>query len=106
MKKLILGATGSIGSSLAKKIIAEFKNKLSSKNNQAISAETGGIKKNKLDVLLAEPILIKYINIVKAPNDTAKICQLIDKINVELKLINGFSNRIITINKKILAPTA
>ena len=39
--------------------------------------ETEGIKKNKEDVLLADPVFIKYIKIVKAPNDTAIICHAI-----------------------------
>ena len=47
--------------------------KLSSKNNQAIKADVAGIKKNIETVLLAELFLIKYINIVKAPNDTNNI---------------------------------
>ena len=47
--------------------------KLSSKNNHAIKAEVAGIKKNIETVLLAELFLIKYINIVKAPNDTNNI---------------------------------
>ena len=46
-----------------------------------------GIKKNKLDVLPAEPTLIKYIKIVKAPKETAIICQLIGKINCKFKFI-------------------
>jgi hypothetical protein len=44
--------------------------KFSFKNNHAIKAEVAGIKKNIETVLLAELFLIKYINIVKAPNDT------------------------------------
>jgi hypothetical protein len=47
--------------------------KFSFKNNQAINAEVAGIKKNMETVLLAELFLIKYINIVKAPNDTKNI---------------------------------
>ena len=52
-----------------------------------MKAETGGTKKNKLEVLLAVPIFIKYIKIVKAPKDTTRICQLIEIIKFELKLI-------------------
>ena len=47
--------------------------KFSFKKNQAIRAEVAGIKKNIETVLLAELFLIKYINIVKAPNDTKNI---------------------------------
>ena len=47
--------------------------KFSSKKNQAIRAEVAGIKKNIETVLFAELFLIKYINIVKAPNDTKNI---------------------------------
>src|SRR6056300_1590280 len=47
--------------------------KFSFKNNHAINAEVAGIKKNMETVLLAELFLIKYINIVKAPNDTKNI---------------------------------
>ena len=47
--------------------------KLSPKNNHAIKADVAGIKKNIETVLLAELFLIKYINIVKAPNDTNNI---------------------------------
>ena len=47
--------------------------RFSFKNNQAIKAEVAGIKKNIETVLLAELFLIKYISIVKAPNDTKNI---------------------------------
>ena len=47
--------------------------RVSFKKSQAIAAEVAGIKKNMVTVLLAELCLIKYINIVKAPNDTKKI---------------------------------
>ena len=47
--------------------------KLSFKNNQAIKADVAGIKKNIETVLLAELFLIRYIKIVKAPNDTRNI---------------------------------
>ena len=47
--------------------------KLSFKNNQAMRADVAGIKKKIETVLLAELFLIKYINIVKAPNDTKNI---------------------------------
>tara|TARA_Y100000768_G_C23731114_1_gene564855 strand:+ start:577 stop:693 length:117 start_codon:yes stop_codon:yes gene_type:complete len=38
-----------------------------------MKAEVAGIKKNIETVLLAEFFLIKYINIVNAPNETKKI---------------------------------
>ena len=44
--------------------------KFSFKNIQAIIAVTGGTKKNKVEVLLTDPSLIKNINIVNAPNET------------------------------------
>ena len=47
--------------------------KFSFKKSHAIKAEVVGIKKNIETVLLAELFLIKYINIVKAPNDTNNI---------------------------------
>jgi hypothetical protein len=47
--------------------------KFSFKNNHAINADVAGIRKNMETVLLAELFLIKYINIVKAPNDTKNI---------------------------------
>ena len=47
--------------------------KFSFKNNHAIKAEVAGIKKNIETVLLAELFFIRYINIVKAPNDTKNI---------------------------------
>ena len=43
------------------------------KNNQAIKAEVGGIKKKIDTVLLAEFFLIKNIRIVKAPSETKNI---------------------------------
>ena len=49
--------------------------KLSFKKSQAIKADVAGIKKNIETVLLAELFLIKYINIVKAPNDTKNILE-------------------------------
>ena len=49
--------------------------KPSSRKTHAIKADVAGIKKNIETVLLAEFFLIKYIKIVKAPNDT-KICLL------------------------------
>ena len=54
----------------------EIKSKLfnfSFKNNQAIIAVVGGIKKNIETVLLAELFLIKNIKIVNAPKDTRNI---------------------------------
>ena len=47
--------------------------KFSFKKSQAIKADVAGIKKNIETVLLAEFFLIKYINIVKAPNETKNI---------------------------------
>ena len=47
--------------------------KFSFKKNQAMKAEVAGIRKKTETVLLAEFFLIKYINIVKAPNDTRNI---------------------------------
>ena len=47
--------------------------KLSFKKTQAIKADVAGIRKNIETVLFAELFLIKYINIVKAPNDTRNI---------------------------------
>ena len=44
--------------------------KISPKNNQAIIAVVGGIKKNTETVLLAELFFIKNIRIVKAPKET------------------------------------
>ena len=49
--------------------------KFSLKNIHAIIAVTGGIKKNKLAVLLADPVFIKYISIENAPKDITIICQ-------------------------------
>ena len=49
-----------------------IKYKFSFKNNQAIKADTDGIKKKKEVVLLAEFSLIRNIKIVKAPNETNK----------------------------------
>ena len=46
---------------------------VSFKNIQAIIAEVGGIRKKTETVLLAELFFIKYIRIVKAPNETNKI---------------------------------
>ena len=61
--------------------------RLSFKKIQAIKADVAGIKKNIETVLLAELFLIKYINIVKAPNDTKNIWWLIAIINVCEKFI-------------------
>ena len=47
--------------------------KFSSKKSKAIKADVAGIKKNIETVLLAELFLIRYINIVKAPNETKNI---------------------------------
>ena len=68
-------------------------NKLSPSMKNAITAVVGGIKKNKFEVLLAVPVLIKYINIAYAPNETIIICHPIDKINLLSKFIKGISNK-------------
>ena len=58
--------------------------KFSSKKNQAMIAETVGIKKNIDTVLLAEFFLIKNISIVKAPKETKNIwCPIAIKKVVE-----------------------
>ena len=80
--------------------------KLSFKNSHAINAEVDGIKKNIETVLLAELFLIKYINIVKAPNDTNNIWWLIAIMNVCEKSIYGFAKNIITIRWKVKPPIA
>ena len=72
--------------------------KLSFKKSHAIKADVAGIKKNIETVLLAELFFIKYINIVKAPNDTINIWWLIANINVFEKSIYGSINKTI-INK-------
>ena len=64
-----------------------FLNNSSPNTSQAIMAVVGGTRKNKLEVLEAEPIFNKYIKIVNAPKETIIICQLIDKINELVKLI-------------------
>ena len=64
------------------------------------------IKKNKFDVLLAVPVLIKYIKIAYAPKDTIIICHPIDKMNLLSKFINGTSNTKETIIKKSVAAIA
>ena len=71
---------------MAKPIKSKLVN-TSFRNNQAINAVVGGIKKNIDTVLLAELFLIKNINIVKAPNDTKKIWWLIAIKKVDVKLI-------------------
>ena len=47
--------------------------KFSPKNNHAMIAEVGGIRKKTETVLLAEFLLIKNIKIVNAPNETNNI---------------------------------
>lgn len=42
-------------------------------NTKAITAETGGTKKNKVEVLLTDLFLIKYIKIANAPKEIKKI---------------------------------
>ena len=54
-------------------------------------ADVGGTKKKRVTVLLAEPLLSKYINIENAPKDTRIIWWLIAIIKVDVKSINGFS---------------
>ena len=73
---------------------------------QAIIAVVGGTKKNKLDVFDADPIFIKYINIVNAPKETIIICQLIDRINEDVKFIYEISKKKEAINKKNAAAKA
>ena len=51
------------------------------------NADVGGTRKNKLEVWLAVPILIKYINITNAPKEIAIICQDILKIKYKLKVM-------------------
>ena len=80
--------------------------KLSFKNNQAIKADVAGIKKNIETVLLAELFLIKYIKIVKAPNDTKNIWWLIAIINVCEKSMYGFAKNIMTNRWKVQPPIA
>ena len=70
-----------------KKPIKSKLDKLSFKKSHAIKAEVAGIKKNIETVLLAELFLIKYINIVNAPNETKNIWWLIAIINDCEKLI-------------------
>ncbi len=57
------------------------------KNNQAITAVVGGIKKNIEVVLLAELFLIRNINIVNAPKETRNIWWLIAMKKVGVKLM-------------------
>ena len=73
------------------------------KNNQAITTETGGTRKNSVAVLLAVPVLIKNCKIVNAPKETNIICQLIDKIKLVEKLMNDFSNKSVIIIRNINA---
>ena len=67
--------------------------KFSFKKSQAIKAEVVGIKKNIETVLLAELFLIKYINIVNAPNDTKNIWWHIAIINDCEKVMYGFEKK-------------
>ena len=69
-------------------------------------AVVGGTRKNKLDVLDAVPIFIKYIKIVNAPKDTITICHPIDKIKEVVKFIYDTSNNNDAKNKNIDAATA
>ena len=69
-------------------------------------AVVGGTRKNKFDVFEAEPILIKYIRIVKAPKETIIICQDIDKINEPVKFMYETSKSIETTKRKIAADIA
>ena len=69
-------------------------------------AVVGGIKKNKLDVLDADPILIKYINIVNAPNETIIICQPIESMKEVVKFMYDSSKSKDAKNKKIVAANA
>ena len=65
-----------------------------------------GIKKNIETVLLAELFLIRYIKIVKAPNDTRNIWWLIAIIKVCEKSIYGFAKNITTNRWKEKPPIA
>ncbi len=76
------------------------------KNNQAIKADVAGIKKNIETVLLAELFLIKYINIVKAPNETKNIWWLIAIKNVCVKSIYGLAKISMTIIWNVTPPRA
>ena len=53
----------------------------------AIKAETGGTKKNKVDVWLALLCFSNHISIKKAPSETANICHDIAIINLFEKFI-------------------
>ena len=86
------------------KISIKYKSSPSTK--YAITPVVGGIKKNKFDVLLAVPVLIKYIKIAYAPKDTIIICHPIDKMNLLSKFINETSNVKETIIKKSVAAIA
>ena len=55
---------------VTKKPTISMKLKTSFINTQAIIAETGGTKKNRVEDLLTDPSLIKNIKIVKAPKET------------------------------------
>ena len=89
---------------ISPKISIKYKSSPSMK--YAITPVVGGIKKNKFDVLLAVPFLIKYIKIAYAPKDTIIICHPIDKMNLLSKFINGTSNRKETIIKISVAEIA
>ena len=88
------------------KPIRSIKYKSSPSTKYAMTAVVGGIKKNKFDVLLAVPVLIKYIKIAYAPNDTIIICHPIDKINLWSKFINETSNTKDTMIKNSVAAIA
>ena len=73
--------------------------KFSSIKINAITAEVGGTKKNRVVVLLTDPSFIKNIKIVNAPKETKNIWWLIAIIKVVEKFINGFWIKKIIINK-------
>ena len=55
---------------------------VSSNIKKASKAETGGIKKNKVDVSLALLFASNHIKIKNAPSDTANICHDMAKIKL------------------------
>ena len=80
--------------------------KFSSIKINAITAEVGGTKKNRVVVLLTDPSFIKNIKIVNAPNDTSSIWWDIPRTKLKVKLIKGFSKKNINIKLKIHPPMA
>ena len=64
-------------------------------------AETGGTKKNKVDVSFALLFSSNHIKIKKAPSETAKICHDIAKIKLFEKTIKKSSKQRVTKNEKM-----